>query len=97
MSRHPDPGLDHGFDPHIADWLEADPDHAPPDVMRTVESAIPSIPQRRVLRLPWRNLSMTGAARAGKLVEAAAVDESTNVIAEQIHAFEANYNLRPCP
>ncbi len=42
MSRQPDPG----FDPGIADWLEADPDHAPPDVMRTVESAIPSIPQR---------------------------------------------------
>ena len=52
MSRHPDPGLD----PRIADWLEADPDHAPPDVMRTVESAIPSIPQRRALRLPWRTL-----------------------------------------
>ena len=48
MSRQPD----RDFDPRIADWLEADPDHAPPDVMRTVESAIPSIPQRRVLRLP---------------------------------------------
>ncbi len=54
MSRHPDPG----FDPRIADWLEADPDHAPPEVLRTVESALPSIPQRRVLRLPWRNLPM---------------------------------------
>ena len=54
MSRNPDPG----FDPRIADWLEADPDHAPPEVLRTVESAVPSIPQRRVLRLPWRNLSM---------------------------------------
>ena len=54
MSRHPDPG----FDPRIADWLEADPNVAPPEVMRTVESAIPSIPQRRVLRLPWRNLPM---------------------------------------
>ena len=54
MSRHPDPG----FDPRIADWLEADPNLAPPDVMRTVENAIPSIPQRRVLRLPWRSLPM---------------------------------------
>jgi hypothetical protein len=54
MSRHPD----HGFDPRIADWLEADPNLAPPDVLRTVESAIPSIPQRRVMRLPWRYLPM---------------------------------------
>jgi hypothetical protein len=54
MTRHNDPG----FDPRIADWLEADPDHAPPEVLRTVESALPSIPQRRVLRLPWRNLPM---------------------------------------
>ena len=54
MTRKPDAG----FDPRIADWLEADPDNAPPEVMRTVESALPSIPQRRVLRLPWRNLAM---------------------------------------
>jgi hypothetical protein len=54
MSRHPDPG----FDPRIADWLEADPDHAPPDLLRTVAGAIPSIPQRRALRLPWRSLPM---------------------------------------
>ena len=54
MTRQPDPG----FDPRIADWLEADPDHAPPEVLRTVESALPSIPQRRVLRLPWRSLTM---------------------------------------
>lgn len=54
MSRQSDPG----FDPRVADWLEADPNLAPPDVMRTVENAIPSIPQRRVLRLPWRSLSM---------------------------------------
>ena len=50
MSRLSDPG----FDIRIADWLEADPDLAPPDVMRTVESALPSIPQRRVMHLPWR-------------------------------------------
>ena len=54
MNRQPDPG----FDPRIADWLEADPDNAPPEVLRTVESALPSIPQRRVLRLPWRTLPM---------------------------------------
>jgi hypothetical protein len=52
MSRQPDPGFDH----RIADWLEADPDHAPAEVLRTVESALPSIPQLRTLRLPWTNL-----------------------------------------
>ena len=50
MSRIPDPG----FDVRIADWLEADPVIAPTDLMRTVESALPSITQRRVVRLPWR-------------------------------------------
>jgi hypothetical protein len=55
MSRHPDPG----FDLRIADWLEADPDFAPPDVMRTVESAIPSIAQRRAWRPSWRTKPMT--------------------------------------
>jgi hypothetical protein len=51
MSRTPDPG----FDPRIADWLEADPVVAPPDVLRTVVSALPSIPQRRAVRLPSRS------------------------------------------
>jgi Tol biopolymer transport system component len=50
MTRLPDPG----FDIRIADWLEADPTVAPVDLMRTVEAALPSIPQRRVLRLPRR-------------------------------------------
>ena len=50
MTRPSDPG----FDVRISDWLEADPDLAPPDLMRTVESALPSIPQRRVVHLPWR-------------------------------------------
>ena len=50
MSRIPEPG----FDLRIAEWLEADPNVAPADLMRTVESALPSIPQRRVVRLPWR-------------------------------------------
>ena len=59
MSRLSDPG----FDIRIAEWLEADPDHAPPDVMRTVESALPSIPQRRVVRLPWRTPPMSTFAK----------------------------------
>jgi hypothetical protein len=54
MSRHPDPG----FDPRIADWLEDDPDTAPPDLLRTVEGALSSIPQRRSLWTPWRSAPM---------------------------------------
>ena len=59
MTRLSDPG----FDIRIADWLEADPNHAPPDLMRTVESALPSIPQRRVLHLPWRFQPMSTFAK----------------------------------
>jgi len=59
MSRLPDPG----FDVRISDWLEADPDHAPPDLMQTVESALPSIPQRRVMHLPWRFPPMSTLAK----------------------------------
>ena len=40
MSRQPD----RDFDPRIADWLEADPNHAPPDVMRTVGERHPLDP-----------------------------------------------------
>ena len=46
--------LDPGFDPRIADWLEADPDRAPREVLDTVLAALPSVPQRRALRVPWR-------------------------------------------
>lgn len=59
MTRPSDPG----FDVRISDWLEADPNLAPPDLMRTVESALPSIPQRRVLRLPWRFPPMSTFAK----------------------------------
>ena len=59
MSRLPDPG----FDVRISDWLEADPNLAPPDLMRTVESALPSIPQRRAVRLPWRFPPMSTFAK----------------------------------
>ncbi len=64
MTRQPDPG----FDPRIADWLETDPDHAPAEVLRTVESALPSIPQRRALRLPWRNLPMNKLVPIGATI-----------------------------
>ncbi len=59
MTRPSDPG----FDVRIADWLEADYNLAPPDLMRTVESALPSIPQRRVLHLPWRFPPMSTFAK----------------------------------
>jgi hypothetical protein len=59
MTRPSDPG----FDVRISDWLEADPNHAPPDLMRTVESALPSIPQRRVVHLPWRSPRMSTFAK----------------------------------
>jgi hypothetical protein len=43
------------FDQRIADWLEADPNLAPPDVMSTVVAALPSISQaRRGLLAPRR-------------------------------------------
>ena len=59
MNRPPDPG----FDVRVSDWLEADPNLAPPDLMRTVESALPSIPQRRVVHLPWRFPPMSTFAK----------------------------------
>lgn len=46
------------FDPRIADWLEADPDHAPPETLEAVLAAFPSIPQRRASRVPWRFTTM---------------------------------------
>ena len=61
------------FDPRIADWLEEDPDHAPPAVLDTVLAAVPSIPQRRAVRAPWRlptmnRFALFGAAIATLLV-----------------------------
>jgi dipeptidyl aminopeptidase/acylaminoacyl peptidase len=62
---------DPDFEPRIADWLEADPDHAPAPVLSTVLAAFPSIPQRRASRVPWRSPIMTRfafVAAAGVLV-----------------------------
>jgi hypothetical protein len=56
--------LDPGFDPRIADWLEADPDRAPRDVLETVFAAMPSIPQRRSIWSPWRFLDVLTPTRA---------------------------------
>jgi hypothetical protein len=42
------------FDDRIADWLEEDPVLAPAQVLETVRAALPSVPQRRPLPLPWQ-------------------------------------------
>jgi Tol biopolymer transport system component len=39
------------FEPRIADWLMADPEIAPTQILETVASALPSIPQRRGVTL----------------------------------------------
>ena len=69
MTRLTDPG----FDPRIADWLEADPNVAPPDLLMVVESALPSIPQRRAWSLPWRFPPMNRFAVLAAVVALAAV------------------------
>ena len=63
MNRDTD-RLDPGFDPRIADWLETDPDTAPRETLDTVLAALPSIPQRRAIRAPWRFPYMFTPARA---------------------------------
>ena len=57
--------LDPAFDPRIADWLEADPDRAPREVLDTVLAAMPSIAQRRTVRAPWRLSNMNRFALMG--------------------------------
>src|SRR5450759_4633159 len=59
MTRPTDPL----FDQRIADWLEDDPRHAPGQVLETVLAALPSIPRRRVSRLPWRFSTMNMLTR----------------------------------
>ena len=56
--------LDPAFDPRIADWLEADPDRAPREVLDTILAALPSVPQRRAFRVPWRFPLMLTPTRA---------------------------------
>jgi hypothetical protein len=57
--------LDPAFDPRIADWLEADPDRAPREVLDTILAAVPSIPQRRTYRSPRRLSAMNRFALLG--------------------------------
>lgn len=69
MSRRLDPD----FDLRIAEWLETDPNTAPPELLRTVDGALPSIAQRRVLHLPWRTLPMNRLALLGTALATVAV------------------------
>jgi hypothetical protein len=70
MSRiHADPD----FEPRIADWLEADPDHAPGALLGTVLAALPSISQRRASRVLWRFPTMNRFALLGAAAATIAV------------------------
>jgi hypothetical protein len=60
MNRSNDPL----FDSRIADWLEDDPNRAPGQVLDTILAAVPSISQRRRLRVPWRFPPMPTLPRA---------------------------------
>jgi len=52
MTRYDDP--DPGFDPRIANWLDADATEAPGEVLEAVLTVFPSIQQRRAMRVPRR-------------------------------------------
>jgi hypothetical protein len=66
MNRSNDPL----FDSRIADWLEDDPNRAPDQVLDTVLAAVPSISQRRALRVPWRLPPMSTLSRATAVASA---------------------------
>ena len=61
MTRFDDPL----FDPRLADWLEEDPNTAPDQALDVVLASFPSINQRRAVRVPWRNRSMSSTLRLG--------------------------------
>jgi hypothetical protein len=61
MTRSSDPL----FDPRLADWLEEDPSTAPAQALEIVLASIPSIKQRRAVRVPWRTQSMSSTLRLG--------------------------------
>ena len=61
MTRFDDPL----FDPRLADWLEEDPNTAPDQALDVVLASFPSINQRRAMRVPWRNRSMSSTLRLG--------------------------------
>ena len=52
MTRFDDPL----FDPRLADWLEDDPNTAPDQALDVVLASLPSIKQRRAVRVPCRRM-----------------------------------------
>ena len=78
MSR---PTIDPDFEPRVADWLEADPDSAPAAVLGTVLAALPSIPQRRASRVPWRFPTMSSFAKVAIAAVAVVAVGTVGVIA----------------
>jgi hypothetical protein len=76
MNRHLEPD----FDQRIADWLEADPNIAPREVLGTVLAAYRSIPQRRALRPPWRLPAMRPVARFATAAAIAVVLVGTAIV-----------------
>ena len=75
--------LDPDFEPRVADWLEADPDSAPAAVLGTVLAALPSIPQRRASRVPWRFPPMSSFAKVAVAAVAVVAVGTVGVIALQ--------------
>ena len=61
MTRSDDPL----FDPRLADWLEEDESTAPERALEAVLTSLPSIKQRRAVRVPWRTSSMSSTLRLG--------------------------------
>ena len=70
MTRYIDPDPD--FDPRVADWFASDPDAAPAQVLEMVLASVPSIPQRRALRVPRRLAPMSRFAYLAAAVVIAA-------------------------
>jgi hypothetical protein len=63
------------FERRVSDWLEDGPTHAPDQILETVRSAIPSIPQRHrpAPYIPIRNASMRSSARLAAALAAVVV------------------------
>ena len=82
------------FDSRIADWLEADPNDAPPQILEIVVAAIPSIPQRTTRRI-W---SMNWIAKLGLMAQ---IGVLTAAVLVAVVAFtmvrESSIGPRPSP
>jgi len=93
MTRHHDPD----FDQRIADWLEEDPSIGPREVLGTVLAAYQSIPQRRALRAPWRNLSMNRLSAAITVAAVGALAVGALLLAQLPSAGQVGGPPTPSP